>query len=211
MAEESADRLVARAIESVLDQVPGIIDTSVPEGGTAKLQPWAETAAPVSRNKRPLEELLAELEERVAAQPDAKATLPRSRHPAQAFFDRFGRTGRGQPNAGEGAAAPAGEGSGRRRRRRRGGGASAPALPTAGAADTGRQSPGRRRSRRGRGAAVPVADGSRQGAPPGQGRPRPPASGPPAAEGGQPRAPGSGSGRRRRGRRGRGGAQPPSA
>ncbi|MBJ7593510.1 MAG: hypothetical protein JF886_01395, partial [Candidatus Dormibacteraeota bacterium] len=65
MAEDT-DGLVARAIESVLDQVPGSIDTSIPEGGATKLQPWAETAAPVSRNKRPLEELLVELEERVA-------------------------------------------------------------------------------------------------------------------------------------------------
>ena len=103
MAEDT-DGLVARAIESVLDQVPGSIDTSVPEGGTAKLQPWAETAAPVGRNKRPLEELLGELAERVAADPQARATLPRTRHPALAFFDRFGRGSGGRADQG---AAPA--------------------------------------------------------------------------------------------------------
>ena len=62
---EDADRLVARAIESVLDQVPGALDTTVPDVASAKLQPWAETAAPVGRNKRPLEELLEELAERL--------------------------------------------------------------------------------------------------------------------------------------------------
>ncbi|MDQ6846345.1 MAG: hypothetical protein M3019_01990, partial [Candidatus Dormibacteraeota bacterium] len=117
MAEDT-DGLVARAIESVLDQVPGSIDTSVPEGAATKLQPWAETAAPVGRNKRALEELLLELEERVAADPQALATLPRSRHPALAFFDRFGRDAEGRVERG----AVPGEGSGRRRRRRRGGG-----------------------------------------------------------------------------------------
>ncbi|MDQ6856293.1 MAG: hypothetical protein M3Z57_04395, partial [Candidatus Dormibacteraeota bacterium] len=114
MADDQ-DRLIARAIESVLDQVPSSIDTSVPETGTAKLQPWAETAAPVGRNKRPLEELLVELEERVAADPQARATLPRTRHPALAFFDRFGRVAEGRADRG----AVPGDGPARRRRRRR--------------------------------------------------------------------------------------------
>ena len=60
MAEDDADRLVARAIESVLEQVPGSIDSAIPEAGSSKLQPWAETAGPLGRNKRPLEELLVE-------------------------------------------------------------------------------------------------------------------------------------------------------
>lgn len=204
MAEDT-DGLVARAIESVLDQVPGSVDTSVPEGGTTKLQPWAETAAPVGRNKRPLEELLVELEERVAANPEAQATLPRARHPALAFFDRFGRTSERRPER-EGA----GEGTGRRRRRRRGGGggdAQATAVAAGRAAPStppsGRPQGGRRRSRRGRGVAGGGAGPSAAG---GGGRPRqdsPPAGTPPA---GQPRAPGTG--RRRRGRRGRGGERP---
>jgi hypothetical protein len=205
MAEDT-DGLIARAIETVLDQVPGSIDTSVPEGGATKLQPWAETAAPVGRNKRPLEELLVELEERVAAEPDARATLPRTRHPALAFFDRFGRVGDARPERG---GAPA-EGGGRRRRRRRGGGATAQAPQPAGATSApaapagGRPQGGRRRSRRGRGGGGGSAPGTPSTA--GSGA-TPRQDNPPAA--GQPRAPGSG-GRRRRGRRGRGGDRPPA-
>ena len=51
---EDADRLVARAIESVLDQVPGTHDTTVPDA----LPPFnscsrgRRTAAPGGRNKR---------------------------------------------------------------------------------------------------------------------------------------------------------------
>jgi hypothetical protein len=204
MAEDAADRLVARAIESVLDQVPGSVDTTMPEPGSAKLQPWAETAAPVGRNKRPLEELLAELEQRVAADPRARATLPRTRHPALAFFDRFGRQP-GQPATGS----PAGEGGSKRRRRRRGGGQGgqpAETVAAAAGAPADRPQGGRRRSRRGRG-------GSGSGGGTG-GAAQTPGTAPAGTAGqsgpaGQPRAPGSG-GRRRRGRRGRGGdRQPP--
>ena len=198
MAEDDADRLVARAIESVLDQVPGSIDNSIPEGTAAKLQPWAETAAPVGRNKRPLEELLAELGERVAARPGARATLPSTRHPALAFFDRFGRGGRGQAStAGDGAPA---DGGGKRRRRRRGGGAGrsgAPQEPIAAqqAPSQGdRPASSGRRRRRGRG-----GGGGGAGGEAGAGRNAPS----PAAPAGQP-----GQQRRRRGRRGRGGGAP---
>jgi hypothetical protein len=201
VAEDAADRLVARAIESVLEQVPGSIDSAIPEAGTAKLQPWAETAAPVGRNKRPLDELLVELAQRVAADPDARATLPRMRHPALAFFDRFGRGGRGQPGTDTGAAV--GETGGRRRRRRRGGGGAggqaAPAAQVAAppsSAPADRQPSSGRRRRRGRGG------GSGGGAPDRGGE-----------QGGQPnqqRPPGAG-GRRRRGRRGRGGGGAPPA
>jgi hypothetical protein len=195
---EDPDRLVARAIKSVLDQVPGSADT-VPEGAAAKLQPWAETAAPVGRNKRPLDELLLELEARVAADPQARATLPRTRHPALVFFDRFGRGGRGPAPDASGTAS---EGGGsRRRRRRRGGGAggqatrpvNAGAAAPAGAPGQGAQG-GRRRSRRGRG---------------GGGSPTAPKDVTPSAGSvGQLRSPGSGAGRRRRGRRGRGTDRP---
>jgi hypothetical protein len=207
MSEDPADRLVARAIESVLDQVPGSLDTSLPEGGVAKLQPWAETAAPVGRNKRPLDELLGELEARVSAAPDARATLPRTRHPALTFFDRFGRGGRGQ--AAPDGTADAGDGGSRRRRRRRGGGGVEAGPRTDGAATTPvqpgeRSGAGRRRSRRGRGGR-PAEGGARSGAAPQSGgaptdgRPalptRPPGDGPASPSRG---------GRRRRGRRGRG-------
>jgi hypothetical protein len=196
--------MVARAIESVLDQVPGSIDTSVPEAGATKLQPWAETAAPVGRNKRPLEDLLVELEARVTADPDAKATLPRTRHPALAFFDRFGRPGEPRTDRGaEGGQAP-----GRRRRRRRGAGGPAqavqnanPAEGVAGGPSSGRPAGGKRR-RRGRGgrSGDSAATGQR------------PSGAAPAGNPGndaQPRPPGTG--RRRRGRRGRGGERPPVA
>jgi hypothetical protein len=197
MAEDAADRLVARAIESVLEQVPGSIDSAVPEAGSAKLQPWAETAAPLGRNKRPLEELLVELGERVAAAPDARATLPHTRHPAVAFFDRFGRGGRGQPGADTGA--PAEQGGGRRRRRRRGGGGlGGQAIPTGSAPSQQPAAPGERqpssgrRRRRGRGGGG--GGGAAEG-------------GATATQGNQPTPPRppSGGGRRRRGRRGRGG------
>lgn len=203
MADDAADRLVARAIESVLDQVPGIPDTCGPEAESIKLQPWAETAAPVGRNKRPLEELLIELGERVAGTPGARASLPPARHPGLAFFDRFGRGRAGQSFTEAGGDAA----DGRRRRRRRGGAArgAAPvgtaAVPVAGEPD---KPPGaRRQQRRGRrgggtggegGDAPPRVD-ARGGAPPGgAGQP---------GEVKQPAQPGASS-RRRRGRRGRG-------
>jgi hypothetical protein len=198
MAEDAADRLVARAIESVLDQVPGGVDTTVPEPGSAKLQPWAETAAPVGRNKRPLDELLAELEQRVAADPQARATLPRTRHPALAFFDRFGRQP-GQPATGS----PAGDGGSRRRRRRRGGGQGGQPTDTVAAAagaPADRTQGGRRRSRRGRGGSGGAAQTPGTATTSTAG---------PSGPAGQPRAPGSG-GRRRRGRRGRGGDRQPA-
>jgi hypothetical protein len=202
MAEDAADRLVARAIESVLEQVPGSIDSAIPEAGSAKLQPWAETAAPLGRNKRPLEELLVELGERVAADPDARATLPRTRHPALAFFDRFGRGGRGQPGAE--APGPGTETGGRRRRRRRGGSGGGGQAPEASAQPSSapgeRQPSSGKRRRRGRGG----GGGGGGGAPGG-------ASGNQGAQPSQPgrqHAPGGG-GRRRRGRRGRGGGGAP--
>jgi hypothetical protein len=202
MAEDDADRLVARAIESVLEQVPGSIDSAIPEAGSAKLQPWAETAAPLGRNKRPLEELLVELGERVAADPDARATLPRTRHPALAFFDRFGRGGRGQPGAE--APGPGTETGGRRRRRRRGGSGGGGQAPEASAQPSSapgeRQPSSGKRRRRGRGG----GGGGGGGAPGG-------ASGNQGAQPSQPgrqHAPGGG-GRRRRGRRGRGGGGAP--
>jgi hypothetical protein len=199
MTDDAADRLVARAIESVLDQVPGAVDTSVPDGTSAKLQPWAETAAPAGRNKRPLEELLVELAERVAADPNARAAVPRTRHPALAFFDRFGRGGAARSTP-DGVAEGGGRGTGRRRRRRRGGGAGrdvpasgGPAGQPGGQAE--RPSRGRRRPRRGDGGAgaKPRGDAAAGGR-------DVPASGGPA---GQP-----GGGRRRRRRRGRGGGPP---
>lgn len=208
MSEDAADRLVARAIESVLEQVPGTIDTSVPDGGAAKLQPWAETAAPVGRNKRPLEELLADLAARVAADPEARAALPRTRHPALAFFDRFGRGGRGQP-------APDGEArgdGGRRQRRRRGGGgaqtgeAEIPAIPES-APSADRPSTGRRRSRRGRGGGggAPVAPGGASG---GAGA-SPPDNAAGSHDRGRPPVRPAAGGRRRRRRRGGGGRPAP--
>ena len=66
-----ADRLIARAIESVLDAVPEIPGSDILAAeASPKSQPWAETAAPPSSNdKRPLETVLAEFEARVAASP----------------------------------------------------------------------------------------------------------------------------------------------
>jgi hypothetical protein len=215
---EEADRLVARAIESVLDQVPGAMDTTVPEASAAKMQPWAETAAPTgAHTKRPLEDLLGELEARVSANPGARATLPQTRHPALAFFDRFTKGAR-SPGGGGGERSSAAEPGSRRRRRRRGGSRTAPAAevstsPGPPAAEPGRGA-GRRRSRRGRGrggggAATPSGEGSAGATPrsPVQGGPNPAAgAGEAGTRGGQ-----STGIRRRRGRRGRGGPRPPAA
>src|SRR5207302_4406339 len=81
---EQTDSLVERAIESVLEQVPDVPGEE-PEAN-AKYQPWADTAAPPGKNKRPLEELLAEYATRVAADPDARAGHPQAKPPGLAFF-----------------------------------------------------------------------------------------------------------------------------
>ena len=123
---ESADSLVAKAIESVLEAVPAG-DAEEPPEGIAKYQPWADTATAPGRNKRPLQSLLDELAERVAAEPEARAGMPSAKPPAVAFFDRFGS----RRSAAEGEPAPGG-GRGRRGRagrRRGGGGANGGAAP----------------------------------------------------------------------------------
>ena len=185
-----AEDLVERAIESVLDQVPEVVDEE-PEG-SAKLQPWAETAAPPSKNKRPLSELLEQYAARVAADPEAVAGRPRGQHPIAAFFARFTPVG-----AGRGGDSGAGGARGRRRRGKRGAadGRGAVAQPAAAAPQGGG------RSRRG---------GRPQGGRPQGGRPQGeqrqqarPASAQPAApnaQGGEQRR-----SRRRGRRRGRGG------
>ena len=109
-----ADRLIARAIESVLESVPDVGgDRSATSDTSPKSQPWAETASPSGGNKRALDDLLAEYAARVAAAPDAKASLPREPSPADAYLERL--------TAGSGS-----KRGGKRRwrggRRRRGGG-----------------------------------------------------------------------------------------
>lgn len=112
-SSDPADALVARAIESVLEAVPTVPADEIATDLT-KYQPWADTAAPSGKNKRPLEALLDELRERVEAEPDAVAAHPGGRRPAVAYFDRFG-----SPRREGDVSAPAGA---RRRRRGRGGG-----------------------------------------------------------------------------------------
>jgi hypothetical protein len=102
------DELVARAIRQLTRAVPGAEEGGAMPETPSTSQPWAETASPSSKNKRPLDALLEEYAARVAAAPGARARLPSERHPSVAFYDRFGT-----------AAAP---GEGRRRRRRRAGG-----------------------------------------------------------------------------------------
>lgn len=133
--EGAPDELIARAIERVLHQVPPSDDAPLPEGST-KLQPWAETASPSSKNKRPLETLLEEYAARVAAAPDARAEIPGDRHPGDTFFDRFSKRGGGGGG---------GEGGGRRRsggrRRRRGGDGGGATQAPAAAAPTAPKAP----------------------------------------------------------------------
>jgi hypothetical protein len=114
-ADQDPERLIARALESVLDAVPELPggDLLLPET-SVKAQPWAETAAPPGRNKRPLESVIEEYEARVAAAPNARAGKPSETHPAAAYLERFTPV-----------AASEGRRAGRRRwqgtRRRRGG------------------------------------------------------------------------------------------
>jgi hypothetical protein len=112
-----ADELVARAIESVLEAVPSGGEEPVPEA-LARYQPWADTATPSAKNKRPLQALLDELTARVEAEPEARATTPSGKPPMLTFFDRFGSPRR----EGEGRSSRAR----RRRSRGRGGAAGAP-------------------------------------------------------------------------------------
>ncbi|HVC41358.1 MAG TPA: hypothetical protein VND54_05215 [Candidatus Saccharimonadales bacterium] len=85
-----ADRLIARAIESVLGAVPEIPGTEMlgPEA-SPKAQPWAETAAPPASDKRPLETIVAEYEARVAAAPGARAGQPKEPHPGAAYLEKL--------------------------------------------------------------------------------------------------------------------------
>jgi len=85
-----ADRLIQRAIESVLDTVPEIPGGDlVPTEVSPKSQPWAETAAPLASDKRPLEAVIAELEARVAAAPGARAGRPGEPHPGDAYLEKL--------------------------------------------------------------------------------------------------------------------------
>lgn len=131
--EAAADRLIARAIEFVLDAVPEIPGTDlIAAEASPKAQPWAETAAPPG-DKRPLESVLAEFEARVAATPGARAAHPNEPSPGVAYLEKLspapksgvptgkrpkrrwqggrkrrgGRGGRGGGGGGGGAAAPA--------------------------------------------------------------------------------------------------------
>jgi len=102
--DPASDELVARAIRALTHSLPGTEEAAPPPEASTS-QPWAETASPSSKNKRPLETVVAEYAARVEASPDARAALPSDPHPSVTFYDRFGR-------------APAG-GDARRRRRRR--------------------------------------------------------------------------------------------
>lgn len=94
---EDPERLIARAIESVLDSVPDVAGADATEAeASPKSQPWAETAAPAGRNKRSLDDLLAEYAARVAANPEARATLPKEPHPSQAYLERLTGGGGGR-------------------------------------------------------------------------------------------------------------------
>jgi hypothetical protein len=101
-----SEELVARAIRQLIDSVPGAEDTAPAPEASSTSQPWAETASPSSKSKRPLDELLADYAARVSASPDARARVLSEAHPSATFYARFGRA--------------QASGEGRRRRRRRG-------------------------------------------------------------------------------------------
>jgi len=101
-AAHAADRLIARAIESVLESVPDVGGTEVTDAErSARAQPWAETAAPGGRNKRSLEDLLAEYAARVAEAPDARATVPDEPRPGEAYLQRLSPKGGGSRRGGK--------------------------------------------------------------------------------------------------------------
>jgi ribonuclease E len=184
-AAGDADSLVQRAIDSVLEQIPDLVDPVSPEN-SAKYQPWAEKFAPASKNKRPLDELLAEYAARIAANPDAVAGRPSAKHPVAAFFDRFGQP-RGKTT-----------GSSRRRGRGgRGGGQGAPVAPPPQQPQAQKQQPQpqRRQPRPAEAAPAPAAQ-------------QPPTEGKSAAARRRRRRP---SGRRGRGGGGGGGGEGASA
>jgi uncharacterized membrane protein YgcG len=81
-----ANRLIARAIESVLDAIPELPGAAE---ASPKSQPWAETAAPPASDKRPLEAVLAEYEARVAAAPGVRAGHPNEPHPGEAYLEKL--------------------------------------------------------------------------------------------------------------------------
>ena len=85
----ASDDLVARAIRELIDSVPGEEAPLPPDAEATTSQPWAETASPSAKNKRPLETLLADYAARVEAAPAAAARLPAESHPSATFFDRF--------------------------------------------------------------------------------------------------------------------------
>jgi len=70
--DEAAEAIAERAIGSVLEQLPAGDDPNSLET-SVRYQPWADTAAPAGKNKRPLEELLAELSARVEASQPRRA------------------------------------------------------------------------------------------------------------------------------------------
>jgi hypothetical protein len=97
-SELEADRLIARAIESVLDAVPEIPGTDlIGAEASPKAQPWAETAAPPASDKRPLEAVVADFEARVAANPGARAGHPGEPHPGEAYLEKLSPAARSTP------------------------------------------------------------------------------------------------------------------
>ncbi|MFN2452193.1 MAG: hypothetical protein ABR541_07565 [Candidatus Dormibacteria bacterium] len=105
----SPERFLAPAAESLLEIRKGAAG-QVPEPATT-MQPWAETGVSGGRNKRPLDELLAEYAARVAATPGARAGIPAGRPPGEVYLDRF-RGGAARSSGGRAAAAAGGQGTG---------------------------------------------------------------------------------------------------
>lgn len=135
-SSNDAEGFIARAVQSVLHQIPAAGDPTKVESST-KMQPWADTAAPQGSDKLPLETFLEDYAQRVQAHPNAVAHLPKDKHPAATFFDRFTKQAPGQP------------GQGRRRNRRRwsGGARRSPGTTPTAPANTnrGQSGPPRRR------------------------------------------------------------------
>jgi hypothetical protein len=87
--DTAEDNVVTRALRSVLDQVPTMPDTAIPETGNVRQQPWADVAAPSGTDKRSMEELVAEFEARIAQSPGTNIPANPGPSPSEAYFEHF--------------------------------------------------------------------------------------------------------------------------
>jgi hypothetical protein len=184
MPEADKDDVVARAVQSLLNQVPTTPDTAIPATALQQRQPWADIAATPGTDKKSLEDLVAEYEAKIAESPGAEIPPSPFASPSVTYMERFSR--------------PAQRPGKRRRRRKRGPGTGAGSerpVTAAGGTEGREGRPGQRRRRGGRPPATAPATTATPGTPP-------------SAAAGEPGATPRRRRRRRRGGRGSGSSTP---